>query len=312
MNALLTIHEVVDENEWNAFFEQASRKHMTQTWAFGEAKRATNWFPKRLKINSDGEVIAIFQVLCKKIAGFTVASRVNLGPILLNGHTEKVLNVYAAVKRHWRYGIRGVLLIAPEIDYSNDGLEKLKALGFRLRTKFRWTSSRINLTNTEERLRSALNSKWRNQLKKSEGNGLQFSAECTPSVLEWMIHRNRENAANKGFEGPSAEFLQALHQASARDFHIFRAFLNGACVAAIVVFTFCGVAHYYVGWFGSEGRRLNAGNFLLWNAVLELKRIGIREIDLGGHGMIGSTGFTGFKLGMNGEKYQVLGEFFCI
>jgi lipid II:glycine glycyltransferase (peptidoglycan interpeptide bridge formation enzyme) len=304
------IFDIVNESEWQALFSTVGFPHMTQTWAFGEAKRATQWRPRRIAITLGAEAIAICQVLYKTVAGLPVVARINLGPMPLVGQLEKAVDVHQAIRDHWRHFFHGVLLIAPAVPYSDENQKSLKAMGFRLRTQFRWTSSRVDLTPYEGDIRKSLTSKWRNQLNKSEQQGLQFWANTLPTDVEWIIRRHVENTVRKGFSGPSPEFLWALYKAAPAHFHVFKATHGGQPVAGMVAYRFGEVAHYYVGWNGVDGRRLNAGNFLLWNASLELKRLGCTKFDVGGHNS--ASGFGAFKLGMNGASYQLVGEFLRI
>lgn len=304
------IEEIASETEYQALFARTEFPHMTQSWAFGEAKRATRWLPRRLAIRREGHPVAICQVLARKVAGLPVLARINLGPTLLAGHADEAMDVLHAIRTRWRCLRRGVLLIAPAVPYSDESLRNLKTMGFRLRSQFRWASSRLDLTRSEAELRKSLASTWRNRLKNSERQGLQFIAANSPADVEWMVQRHSEHVAEKGFDGPSPALLRGLYRAAPADFMIFRAVRAGKPVAGMVAYRFGHTAHYYVGWFGPEGRQWSAGNFLFWNASLELKRLGCTAFDLGGHNS--TAGFGAFKLGMRGAGYQLLGEFFCL
>jgi hypothetical protein len=48
----------------------------------------------------DIEVLAICQVLHKTVAGITVASRINLGPLTLDEHAERSAEVHHAIRKH--------------------------------------------------------------------------------------------------------------------------------------------------------------------------------------------------------------------
>lgn len=301
------IDEVVSEAEWRALIARADFSHMTQTWAFGEAKRATKWRPRRLAIQHGGETVAVCQVLDRKVAGLPVLARINLGPMMLAGHADESMDVLHAIRSRWRYLRRGLLLIAPALSYSDEGVRALKAMGFRLRSQFRWASSRLDLRRSEAELRQSLAATWRNRLKNAERHGLRFIAGSSPADAEWMVEKHIENAREKGFTGPSAALLRGLYRAAPADFMVFRAAHEEQPVAAMAAYRFGEAAHYYVGWFGAEGRRQNAGNFLFWNAALRLKQLGCTQFDLGGHNS--NSGFGAFKLGMRGAGYELLGEF---
>jgi lipid II:glycine glycyltransferase (peptidoglycan interpeptide bridge formation enzyme) len=282
---------------------------MTQSWAFGEAKRIAAWHPVRLVFRRDKEPVAICQVLYKSVLGWKPVARINQGPLMLDGCQGETPGVYRAVRRRWRYLICGGLLIAPALEYGEKASEILLSAGFRKRNQSRWTSTLLDLTPSETDLRKALSGNWRNHLRKAEKLGLRLSHGQGPGDLDWISQKHEENEKNKRFKGPSTKLLRALYAAAPGNFHVFRAEFEGRYVAGLVACKFGNTAHYYIGWVGDDGRRLGAGNFLLWNAACALKQLGCVKFDLGGTDT--RSRFGTFKRGVNGDNYQLAGEFFC-
>ena len=126
----IDISEVGNASEWHEFFARADRKFMTQTWAFGEAKRATGWLPQRLVLSSGNEVLAICQVLQRFFGGVLVASRINLGPMMLKGTDNRSAEVHRALRRRWSFLRRGVLLVAPALEHTVHSQNLLSRAGF--------------------------------------------------------------------------------------------------------------------------------------------------------------------------------------
>ena len=71
-------------------------------------------------------------------------------------------------------------------------------------------------------------------------------------------------------------------------------------------------ATYYIGWNSGEGRKKYLNNFLLYYAALELKKEGVRKLDLGGIEYIHTESIAKFKDGMKPEHYRKMGEFIKI
>ena len=74
--------------------------------------------------------------------------------------------------------------------------------------------------------------------------------------------------------------------------------LNDEPVSGMLVVDFDPFAEYLLGWYGEPGRKYNAGNLLVWESMMEMKRRGREWFDMGGVG--GEGGFQRFKSGVRG------------
>ena len=305
-NGAYAFADIFSEAEWQALLMRTLFPHMPQSWAFGEAKRVEGFKPRRIVVTLHGEPVAVCQILFKYLSA---AARINQGPMMLQGCADQEMSVIAAFRNRWRYLRRGLLLIAPAIGKSPETEAAMIGRGFRRRSHFSLESSRVDLTKSEAEMRKTLDSKWRNQLKKSEGNNLRLAVSSDLNDVEWMLQIHQEHVTTKNFadKAPTVAVIRALYNASPTDFLVCRAIHNDIPVAALVAYKFAGGAQYYIGWYGTEGRSLNAGNFLLWNVALALKAVGAVWFDLGGHS--GNQNYSKFKLGMNGTGYKTAGEF---
>jgi lipid II:glycine glycyltransferase (peptidoglycan interpeptide bridge formation enzyme) len=54
---------------------------------------------------------------------------------------------------------------------------------------------------------------------------------------------------------------------------------------------------------------LKANQYLLWQAILQLQQRAFRWFDVGGISEEALPGITAFKLGLNGERYELAGEY---
>jgi hypothetical protein len=310
---------VTDASQWEALFSRVDRSHMVQSWAYGEAKRAAGrsrarrsildaggWRPRRFVVERDGAPVAIGQLLEKSVAGLRVASRLNRGPLLLDGvpGDDVVADVYGTLRRRWKR--RGVLILAPALADTGENHSVLSKLGFRPRGGTGWVSNRVDLRLDADQLRANLTHRWRNRLKVAERSGLEFTVSQTPEDLEWMLARHAENMAEKGFSSPAPYLIRALHAAAPQDVFVGRALLDEETpVGGMIAYRFGRGAEYYAGWMAREHRSLMVGNLLYWNMALELRLRGCAWVDLGGQ-RAGAT--ETFKQGMGGVEYRLLGE----
>lgn len=299
------VSPVLGRAEWESLFELATRPHLPQSWTYGEAKRAQGWDVERLVFRT-GETLAIAQVLTKRVAGVPIVSRINRGPLFLGSPPpDAQATVLHALRRHWSFLRRGLLLLAPALDGGAESARALRAAGFRPRGDFAWGSSLIDLTRTLDELQQRLVPAWRNKLRKAAGS-VTLEVRTDSAAFEWMVERHVENMRVKGFAEPSAAFVRAAIAASPEDFLLLRALIDGEPHGAALLARFGRHAEYWLGWFDETARRAAAGNFLVWHAVVEMQRAGCRALDLGGFTVADRYGQ--FKRGMRGEEYRLSGE----
>jgi hypothetical protein len=302
---------VNDARAWRALFSRVEQPHLTQTWAYGDAKQASGgWRAQRFVFVRSDEPVAICQVLDRTVAGVRLASRLNRGPLFLDpGPSEDlVAGVYGALRRRWR-GLHRTLFLAPALDDRPQNHRLLSDLGFHDRKRNGWCSARLDLRQPEAALRSNLTSRWRNRLKAAERSGLDLRIGGSAADLEWMIARHVENMAQKGFVGPKPALLRALHRAAPGSLLVFRAHHDGAPVGGLAVYRFGGIAECYIGWFGPEGRKVNVGNFLFWQIALDMSSRGCYGLDVGGlEPSDRGNHFGRFKGGLGATDYMLANE----
>lgn len=126
-----------------------------------------------------------------------------------------------------------------------------------------------------------------------------------------MLDKYDELTSNKNFSGISKSMLlQIKNNQNEKDtFLILRAVYRNEAVAGICIAIHGSSATYLIGWNGELGRKLRANHFLLWNSIIQLKQMGYLSFDLGGIDQEKTPGIAEFKLGMNGDKYDLSGEF---
>jgi len=303
--SLMVAWDVADRDEWERLYAAAGWSTLVQSWAYGEAKRSEEgWVPHRAVVSRAGQPVALAQVLEKRVAGLARVARLNRGPIWLRELTPAdKLGVIAVLRRRWRWFTLAALSLAPELP------EGTSLPGFVRRKAEPWCSARLDLSRSAETLRKGLDGKWRNMLNASEKASLLV--EASPDHLSWMLARYGELLADKGFGATPPALVQALatHAYRPDDLLVLKASSGQEAVAGILLARHGDAATYLVGWNGDAGRKLKANNRLLWQAVVELPRRGVRWLDLGGIDDKLTPGIAAFKRGMNGEEYRLAGEF---
>lgn len=304
----VTVVPIVDRASWDALMARAAVPHLPQSYGYGEGKRAKGWRVERVTFQRGGHSLAIATVLVRRLFGIRVLARINRGPILLDASlsTQDVTAIYATMRQHWR----GPLLIAPALPHGPASTSILQDAGFRLRHEKGWMSGRIDLNRSHDQIWSGFAPSFRNRVRQAEKATPGLRIATDDISYEWLLDRHVENMRDKGFSAADPVLLRAMRSSQPEDVLVFQMIHDGQAVAGMSVVRFGDCAEYHVGWFGPEGRRLNAGNFLMWEIIKELQRRGVREFDVGG--MRPGDGYTRFKRTMNPIEYRLAGEWWAI
>ena len=300
-------------DQWSDWIAQSKRSNMLQAWAYGDAKcTAEGWRVKRAVFYSGEEPVALVQVLEKRVAKLLKVHRINRGPLLLrplSAVEERALWIQLGdLGCLWR---GRVLAVAPELPLSGRALILLDELGFKQFSPIATESVWVDLTRELGDLRKSINGKWRNMLVSAEKAGLALEIGGGDELFDWMIAKYESLMEARNFSGASVGLLRALHKkaGSTEKLTVLRALHEGEPVAGICVARHGCAATYLLGWNGHAGRRLKPNQFLLWQAIRYLKEAGAQWFDLGGISEENTPGITAFKLGLNGERYELVGEY---
>lgn len=307
-----TASELVDSrDQWDSLFGQVSLPFFPQTWAYGEGKRSQGWTVERLRFMRDERPVAVCQVLVRRLLGLPIVARINRGPLFLRDASEETqFAVLHALRQRWRFGSRGLLLMAPSLPVGPESTALLRAAGFVPRKTDGWGSALIDLHPSLETIRAGFSSKWRNHLNGSLKAGIAVRISGDREVFDWMLDRHASNMATKGYEGPSVSFVRNMIASSPQDFSVYQAYIDNQPVSAILLARFGTHAETYLSWTGDAGRRSNAHHMLLWHLISECKAAGCHAIDLGGYTTSGKYG--AYKRGMKGREYRLAGEWLAI
>ncbi len=299
--------------QWQAWEARVARSNLMQNWAYGAAKSGdSGWRVKRGVFYRDNEPIAIVQMLQKRVAGILSITRINRGPLCLRALLAQEQHaLWKELARFGRLWHGRVLTVAPEMPLCGPSLAFLADLGFRQFSPRAWESAWIDLGLELDVLRKRLDGKWRNMLAFSEKAGLQLDITSDDSAFEWMMARYRELILEKNFTGTPIRLFSRLRKQldDESQFLILRAVSKGEPVAGICVICHGTTATYLLGWNGHDGRALKANQYLLWRAIMHLQQSGRRWFDLGGLSEEHTPGVAAFKLGLNGERYELVGEY---
>lgn len=308
--------------EWEKLWIGCKRKTLPQTWEYGSAKVAAEfWQAQRYVIHDDYNVpMALFQVLVKGLPGFGGVARVNRGPLMLcdqpEGDHSLALCVIAVLVREARRRRWWMMQMAPLLP-PDPGLENaLGSMGFRKRPDCPMDSALLSLERSEDHLMMGLNGKWRNCLRKAQKLGVTVRLdEGGRAEFQRLLDFYKSQQLGKRFDGTSDRMLRALagNQSRFFRFNLFVAMAgpdspSGTLLGVLVTLQFGDVSEYLIGATNDMGRANQANSVLLWEAILDAKRNGCLWLDVGGLAKNTPKGIADFKIGLNAKPYALVGE----
>ncbi len=282
---------------------------LQQDWAYGSTMKMLGVGVERLVIEQDGEPVALAQFILRFWGGMAALVLCSRGPVWLHDlDAADKARAYRLIKSSLPLGGFKCVLTTPE-ESASQGL----GLSAWRRVMTGAATVMLDLTPTEEDLRSGLEGNWRNSLNGAEKGKLQVARMSPkPGSFRWLLDAEQAQRKARGLDGLPSTFFDVYLQARKTP-HLttlgLRSDLGKNPVAGMIFLLHGSTATYQVGWGNDEGREQRAHHLLMWRAIRELKAQGIRRLDLGGVNTQRSAGLARFKIGLGGEVRQFAGTY---
>ena len=303
--------ESLSQADWEEF-HSSQRGALQQAWVYGEALTSLGVSMARAMVWQDGQLVAIAQFMCKRVLGYISLASCTRGPIF---HPDLSPADRAAIYKRLRQSVPVPHLKVPLFspDCSGEKLDPVETRGMS-RVMTGYSTVLLDLTQALSTLKAQLEGKWRNRLNKVLANvKLQVHVQASLKRCDWLLGQELAQREAKKFHGLPTDFVKAYIACAAdhrQAFVVAYAELGKNTVGGMLFLIHGRVASYHVGWSDEEGRRLNAHNALLWQAMAYLKDMGIEVLDLGGVNTHDLPGISRFKLGAGGQPIILAGTYF--
>lgn len=215
-----------------------------------------------------------------------------------------------------RIAVLGTLTYAPRAGWAGPpppGLTVINAANTHEDTQLRsqgfiplvtpQTLASLDLRPSRDQQRAAMHGKWRNRLSAARRGGLTLQfGPFDPAKHGWLLTQENQQRRQNRYTGLPHRFLLAY---PVENTLLVQAQSNGTTVAAMLFLIHAPGATYHIGWYGPEGRRLNAHNLILWQASQSLRARGITALDLGTLDSVNAPGLARFKLGCGAKPLEL-------
>jgi lipid II:glycine glycyltransferase (peptidoglycan interpeptide bridge formation enzyme) len=300
--------------EWSNLLDCFADANIYQSWSYGAAR----WGARNLShlvLRQGGQVVAIAQVRIMRPTPLKVGmAYLRWGPLFHRKGQEPdidiVLRMARALCEEYIGRRRLVLEILPNafVDSPRAALFQSAFSGFEREpdpSTYGYKTLVLNLAPPLEELRSNLDKKWRNQLVRSEKNGLKVIAGTGAEEYGKFCRMYREMQKRKSF-GSTVDIDEfGRIQESLPENHRMQTFLceqNGVAVAGLIASAMGNTAIYLLGATSDRGLDAKGGYLLQWTLIEWLKKAGIGWYDLGGIDPEGNPGVYHFKKGLSGTE----------
>ncbi len=304
---------VVDEREaaasWDAWLAGFTDRGVRQSHAWGLHKTG-GWTPARFALFENGAPAAMALVLVRRAPlGAATLAWANAGPVFKN--TAALGRFLGGLTAHFAAIPRSVVRVAPRVPAAASVESAMRTAGFSP-ARSSLDSGRtvvLDLDRSLEELRTGLDRKWRNQLKKAEAAAPVFELGSDRSLLQRFLRLHEETRGRKKLK--DGINLAALERA-ARDFGPALTFAVGSAGGedgcALAWWNFSGRATLWLAAAGAAGMAACLPNAAYWAAITRLKAEGASSFDLSGIDAKLNPGVTHFKLGTGGAELFTPGE----
>jgi hypothetical protein len=305
-----------DGEHWNDLIDESPALSLFQTAEYGDAKALSGpWSVERVVVERGNRPIAVAQTMIRPLPiGRGGLAWINRGPLELAHSDENGFLVEAleSLRAYWVERRHMYLRVAPPVDWSAPSASALPPDGWAQMPDTGWRASRVDLSPPLDQLRLNLRQKWRNCLNKAERMGAEALIATDPDAFERFLRAYEDDLASRGIrKSVTPDLLRKLEQLlpDARKLTVIEVPLDGRPVGWALIARYGGVGEYLAGVTTAEGRRVNAGQLLLWKAVSFLKDSGCEQFDLGGMDENDkSSGPSRFKAGLRGTPYRLAPE----
>lgn len=283
-----------------------------QSWSYATAKLKFDHTCSKLGlIESNSKPIGLVCIQENKL-GFIHLIDIKRGPLWFQLPTTETLIEFAdLLTKEFPKRLGRRLTWLPEFDFneSNQNLafDRLRKKGFKLQ-KHSYITSFVDLLLPEEELKKKLDQKWRNSLNKALRENLELKIDKNLKQTTIFFQHYNAHLLQKKYKGPTDRFLKQefIELEKMNEIFYLWAFKSSTPISAIAISINGNTASYRIGWNTEEGRKSNAHYLLLWNAIIQSKKNGLSNFDLGGFLPSEAPGVTTFKEKINGQKIQML------
>jgi peptidoglycan pentaglycine glycine transferase (the first glycine) len=319
----MEVKEIHNQSELDNFVSSRTGCQFLQSWQWGEFQQAAQRPVMRWGIYDGGQLLGTAQVFEHQLPLGKKYWYIPRGPIT-DDHLpiEKFETAWrellAAIVKQADERHAMFVRLEPPIEQASSGLFKSMTKAYRIRpTSFvqpqhTWM---LDITQSEEKLLSAMHPKTRYNIKLAERKGVKIRTDETVNDFDAFLSLTTQTAQRDKIKTHSHDYYRTMHRTLVGKgfLQLFSAEYEGKDIAANIVIFFGDMVTYLHGASGDERREFMAPHLLQWRQIQEAKKRGAKLYDFGGVAPASAdekhpwAGITRFKQGFGGYGVSYVG-----
>ena len=305
-DVFFSLEKIFDEEIWQPTFTKFKYNNLLQSWIFGEFKKKyENYRVYRYFIKDNlGKLIGLVQILQKKFL-FISFFRINIGPLVLDTLNFDIIDLFKKeFKKKFNDNLFSFLRYTPELEFNSSNII---INSNKIYKENSWVSSRLHLKDSLQTLMSKFRKEWRKDLKKSlNTKDLKISVRTDKETLDNVIKHYINEAKNKNFKTINLKLINFLRDKEKLLCLICE--LKNEYTGALCIALHEPCATNLINPIRMQYKSYNINHLLIWNAIIELKKLKFSYLDTGGFDLNNTPGPTNFKKSLNGKNYKLIGS----
>ncbi|MCA9390214.1 peptidoglycan bridge formation glycyltransferase FemA/FemB family protein [candidate division WWE3 bacterium] len=325
MNIQLDTHQ----HDWNRFVSEQSG-HILQRWEYGAVRQNMQTEILHLAFYEGGKIQAVIQMSLHPIPYLPwKVGYIPRGPVVRKNFSEDAwLELFKALTQIAKSQNLAFIKIEPNITAHTDEqavwsqiIQKL-SIPAAQNPRFMNATSMIDLTQSEETLLQNCRKNTRYYIRKAPRENIIYEEATNPEDLKDFYSLLSETADRQNFQlgaRPVTYFESLWTQFRKKDqndcnLRLFFAKIGTERVATVLNFYDQNTAYYPYGASSSKARGTAATEGLMWHAISEAKKSGLKMYDLWGILPTENKehpywGYTFFKQGFGGKTVEYVGSY---
>lgn len=277
--------EITDKDIWESFVLSFSNSNFLQSWYWGEFHNSLSH-----KIYRDGIYkgdvlvgVALYIVEKAKRGKYIIVPG---GPLIDWTDGDVVAQTILRIKEIAKLEKAVFVRVRPQLEDTEENHVLFKKLGFRIAPTHLHAelTSELDLSLSEDDLLKNMRKQTRYEIKKGEKLGIVVSETTDPNTIKDFYDIQLKTATRQKFVPFSYDFLHKQFQvfSNAGLAKLYTAKFEDKILAQAFIIFYGHEGAYHYGASTEDGRQYPGAYAVLWKAIRESKRIGLKSFNFWG------------------------------